>query len=193
MNIKVSGYGGTQIAPIESELFDKRIIFLEGEVTQVLADDIAKQIIYLSAKDSKTPISLIINSPGGDVDAGLKICDAVSGAACTVNAYCFGWAYSMGAIIFEAVNGKRYMIGHSKLMLHQPSVTALQHQTTNDIAALADQMDKKNSLLLSIVSKKSGISQKTLSAETQSDRYYDADEAVRKNLADAQADISDLL
>lgn len=118
MQIVKRGYGGTNIIPIDSELGQKRVIFVEGEITQEKADEFVKQVMYLVLTDYEKPIHVIINSCGGEIDAGLKMCDTVAHCPCKINAYCFTKAYSMAAILFESVNGTRNMIGHSKLMLH---------------------------------------------------------------------------
>ena len=192
MNIIEKSYSGTGIIPIETELESRRFVFLEGEITQKTADEFTKQILHLSL-ESSDPINILINSEGGDLDAGLKICDTVSDCPCTVNAYCFGRAYSMAAVIFESVNGKRNIVGHSKLMLHQPSITGMPRQTAGEIEQLSRLMSEKNDLLLSIVSKRSGIDIKRLKAETANDRYYDAEESVRYGLADAAVAFSEII
>ena len=72
MQIVKSGYGGTNIIPIDSELGQKRVIFVEGEITQEKADTFMKQIMHLVLVDCEKPIHVIINSCGGEIDAGLK-------------------------------------------------------------------------------------------------------------------------
>lgn len=193
MHVMKKDFSGESFIPIETELESRRYLFIEGEITQQSADEFVKQLMHLSLEDQNSPINILINSEGGDLDAGLKMCDSVTECPCTVNAYCFGRAYSMAAIVFESVNGHRYIVGHSKLMLHQPSVTSIPRKTAAEIEQLSTQLAEKNDLLLSIVSKKSGMNIRKLKTETVNDRYFSAEEAVQCGLADAIVKFADII
>lgn len=184
MNIVKKGFAGDICIPIEAELADRRYLFIDGQITKRLADDLTKQLLFLSIDGPDIPISLLIDSEGGEIDAGLKICDAVSKCPCTVNAYCFGGAYSMAAVIFESVNGCRNIMKNSKLMIHQPSVCKIEKKNIDELGELSRQLSLKNDTLLSIISDRSGISIEQLKEETKGDRYFDAEEAVSVGLAD---------
>lgn len=193
MNVLMKKFGNDMLIPIETSLEDRRIVFVEGEINQEKADEFAKEVMHLAMEDMDKPIKVIINSEGGEIDAGLKMCDIVAECPCTVDAYCFGRAYSMAAVLFESVNGKRYMVGHSKLMMHQPSVYGLKSGTAGEIEEISNQMKEKNELLLSIVSKRCGMSLAKLKRETEKDRYFDADEAIKAGLSDEVISFADLL
>ena len=171
-NVLQKNFNGSVLIPIETDLEDRRIVFVEGEINSDSADDFAKQIMHLVLSDSEKPIKLVINSGGGEIDAGLKMCDVVSECPCKIDAYCFGKAYSMAAVLFESVNGERNMVGHSKIMLHQPSVYGLQKGTALEIEELSKQLSDKNDLLLSIVAKRCNMSLSKLKKETEKDKYY---------------------
>ena len=186
-------YNTIVTVPIETSLAEKRMVFVEGEINQMAADEFAKQIMFLAFEDSDAPIKVIINSEGGEIEAGLKMCDAVEGCPCRVDAYCYTRAYSMAAVLFESVNGNRYMVGNGKLMLHQPSITGTGRKTAGEIEELSLRLKETNDRVLSIVSKKSGISLAKLKKETEKDRFYDADEAVKTGLADQAVSFGDML
>lgn len=190
MNIYLEEYNGAHIVPIESYLASKRVIYLYGEINNEMASEIEKKLLYLSLLGVNEPVKLFIDSPGGDVEAGLKICDIVSNYSQRIDAYCFSHAYSMAGIIFESVNGSRIMVGRSKIMLHQPLIQGLGRSNASDIDAVARKLMDVNSELLSIVSKRSGIPLNRLKKETRSDRYYEADECVSLNLADCHIDFA---
>lgn len=193
MEILERNYSGNSLYQITTAFFEKRIVFVEREITNALADEFAKQMGFLQISEPDALIRVVINSPGGEVDAGLKMVDVLSGCKCPVEAYCFGQAYSMAAVIFEACPGKRKMVGHSKIMLHQPSVfSGASQKTAAEVEALSEQMKEKARELLSIVSKRSGIPLKKLEKETISDRYFDAKEAVSVGLADDIVTFSDM-
>ncbi len=191
MTILERSYGGTTAVPVEAKLAEKRILFLEGEINDDMANEFSKSVAYLCEK--KDPIKIVLNSRGGEVGAGLKICDTIAGCPSPISIYCFGQAFSMGAIVFESCKGKRYMVGHSKLMLHQPSVLWGSRQNVSEIDALSKDLKEKEQVLLEIVSKRTGISLSKLKKETASDKYYTGEEAVKANLADEVVDFSEIL
>lgn len=193
MNVLLEKFNGDTLVPIETALERKRIVFVEGEITQEMANEFAKQMLYLTLTDKETPIKILINSEGGEIDAGLKMCDIVSECPCKTDAYCFGKAYSMAAILFESVNGTRYMVGHSKLMFHQPSISGSIRKNAGEVEELSVQLKEKNELLLKIVSEKSGISLAKLKKETEKDRFYDAEEANKTGLSDQTVTFSDII
>lgn len=184
MYIVEKNFSGNVLLPVEAKLSQNRMIFVEGEINSNLANEFAKQIMYLALEDSYAPIKILLNSEGGEIDAGLKMCDVVSECPCKIDAYCFGKAYSMAAVLFESVNGERNMVGHSKIMLHQPSVYGLQKGTALEIEELSKQLSDKNDLLLSIVAKRCNMSLSKLKKETEKDKYYSAEEALKVGLTD---------
>ena len=193
MYVVENNFNGGVLVPVEAKLSQKRIIFVEGEINSQMADEFAKQMMYLMLENSKEPVKVLINSEGGELDAGLKMCDVVSECPCKVDAYCFGKAYSMAAILFESVNGDRNMVGHSKLMFHQPSIYGLKKGTAMEVEELSKQLNEKNELLLSIVAKRSNMSLSKLKKETEKDRYYDAEEAKKVGLADNIVSFGEIL
>ena len=111
---------GRQLMDIESILFtQERMIFIDDVITDSLASNVTKQLIYLASISSED-ITLVINSPGGSVTAGLAIYDTMCGIPCDVSTVCLGMAASMGAFLLAAgTKGKRYATPNSEIMIHQ--------------------------------------------------------------------------
>ena len=130
---------GERSYDIYSRLLEDRIIFLTGEINDVVADLVVAQLIYLEGKDSSKDISLYINSPGGSVSAGFAIFDTMNYIKCDVSTICMGMAASMGAFLLSSgTKGKRYALPNSKVMIHQP-LGGAQGQAS-DIAIQAEQI-----------------------------------------------------
>ena len=112
---------GERSFDIYSRLLDDRIVFLDGEVNDVSADIIIAQFLHLSNDNSNKDISFYINSPGGSVSAGLAILDTMNFIKPDVSTICVGTAASMGAVLMSAgAKGKRFILPHSEIMIHQP-------------------------------------------------------------------------
>ena len=119
--LEQSGTGERQY-DIFSRLLKDRIIFVDGEITDAMADLVVAELIFLESENPKKDISLYINSPGGSVTAGLAIYDTMQYIACPVSTICVGQACSMAAILLAAgERGKRSILPNARVMIHQPS------------------------------------------------------------------------
>ncbi len=106
---------------VYSKLLQDRILLLGSEVNDDVANTMVSQLLYLASADPHKDITLYINSPGGSVQAGLAIFDALQYIPCEVNTVCFGMAASMGAFLLAAgTKGKRKSLPNSRIMIHQP-------------------------------------------------------------------------
>ncbi|MDE6401844.1 MAG: ATP-dependent Clp protease proteolytic subunit, partial [Clostridiales bacterium] len=113
---------GERSYDIFSRLLEDRVVFLTGEVTDVTADLVVAQLMYLESKADDKDISLYINSPGGSVTAGMAIYDTMNYIKCDVETICVGMAASMGAFLLSSgAKGKRFALPNSEIMIHQPS------------------------------------------------------------------------
>ena len=113
---------GERSYDIYSRLLKDRIILLNGEITDEVANTVVAELIFLAAQDSKADISLYINSPGGSVTAGLAIYDTMNYIKPDVSTICVGMAASMGSFLLSSgAKGKRYALPNSEIMIHQPS------------------------------------------------------------------------
>lgn len=104
-----------------SRLLKDRILMLGSEVNDDVANVMVSQMLYLASADPDKDITIYINSPGGSVQAGMAIFDAMQYIPCDVNTVCFGMAASMGAFLLSAgTKGKRRSLPNSRIMIHQP-------------------------------------------------------------------------
>ncbi|CAG8574785.1 8451_t:CDS:2 [Paraglomus brasilianum] len=112
---------GERSYDIFSRLLKERIVCLNGEVDDSVAAVITAQILFLEAENPEKPIHLYINSPGGEVTAGMAIYDTMQYIQCPVSTLCNGQACSMGSLLLAAGEpGQRYTLPHSRIMIHQP-------------------------------------------------------------------------
>ena len=140
---------------IYSRLLKDRIIFLGEEVTDVSANLIAAQLLFLESEDPGKDIHLYINSPGGSVTAGMVIYDTMQYIKCDVSTICMGLAASMGAFLLAGgAKGKRMALPNAEIMIHQPSGGAQGQATEIDI--VAQQILKTRHKLNSILAQNTG-------------------------------------
>ena len=174
---------GERTYDIYSRLLEDRIIFITGEITDVLADTVVAQLIYLEGKDPSKEICVYINSPGGSVSAGLAIYDTMNFVKCDIRTICIGIAASMGAFLLSSgTKGKRCALPNSEIMIHQP-LGGAQGQAT-DIKICADHILKTKAKLNSILSKNTGKSFEQVEKDTDRDNYLSASEAKEYGIID---------
>lgn len=117
---------GERSYDIFSRLLKDRIVFIDGEINDTMADLIVAQILFLESENPDKDISIYINSPGGSVTAGLAIYDTMKYVKCDIQTICMGQAASMAAILLAGgTKGKRYALPSSRIMIHQPRVSPL--------------------------------------------------------------------
>lgn len=174
---------GERSYDIYSRLLEDRIIFLSGEINTDSANLIIAQLLFLEAKNNSKDISLYINSPGGEVDAGLAIYDTMNFIKSKVNVICVGMAASMAAVLLSSgEKGKRYALPHSRIMIHQP-LGGAQGQAS-DIKIQAEQILKIKDVINEILSKNTGKSLEEIERDTNRDYYLTAEEALKYGLID---------
>lgn len=175
---------GERAYDIYSRLLKERIIFLAGGIDDNVANLVIAQLLFLANEDPKKDIQLYINSPGGDVTAGLAILDTMNFIKPDVSTICVGIAASMGSHLLAAgAKGKRYALPNSEVMIHQPH-GGFQGQVS-DIEVNAKQMLKMRHKLNEIFAKNTG--QKIAQVEKDMDRdfYMSSDEAKKYGIIDA--------
>lgn len=112
---------GERSYDIYSRLLKDRIVFLDGSITTISADLVIAQMLYLVSQDNEKEINLYINSPGGEVTAGLAIYDTIQYITPDVQTICIGQATSMAAVLLASgTPGKRFALPSSRIMIHQP-------------------------------------------------------------------------
>ena len=174
---------GERAYDIYSRLLKDRIIFLGEEVTDVAANIIVAQLLFLEAEDPDKDIHLYINSPGGSVTAGLAIYDTMQYIKCDVATYCMGMAASMGSFLLSGgTKGKRYAMPNSEIMIHQPSGGA-QGQAT-EIQIAAEHILKIRTRLNQILAENTGQPLDVIRIDTERDNFMSAEEAKEYGLID---------
>jgi len=174
---------GERVYDIFSRLLEERIVFLAGPVTDMNANVIIAQMLYLVSRDPKKDIKLYVNSPGGSVTAGLAIYDTIQYLKCPVSTICIGLAASMGAVLLAAgTKGKRFALPNAEIMLHQVAGGA-QGQAA-DIEITAKQIIKIKGKLNEILSAQTGQPIAQVEKDTDRDFYMTAQEAKKYGLID---------
>ena len=174
---------GERAYDIFSRLLEERIIFLAGPVTDMNANVVIAQMLYLASKDSKRDIKLYINSPGGSVTAGLAIYDTMQFIKCPVSTICIGLTASMAAVILAAgTKGKRFSLPNAEILLHQVA-GGMQGQAT-DIEITAKQIVMMKGKLNKILATNTGQPIAKVEKDTDRDFYLTAEEAKKYGLID---------
>lgn len=174
---------GERSYDIYSRLLEDRIIFVSGEINTETANAVIAQLLFLEAKNSEKEISLYINSPGGEVDAGLAIYDTMNFIKSKVSVICVGLAASMAAVLLSSgEKGKRYALPHSRIMIHQP-LGGAQGQAS-DIKIQAEQILKIRDTINGILAKNTGKSIQEIENDTNRDYYLTSEEALKYGLID---------
>ena len=174
---------GERAYDIFSRLLEERIIFLAGPVTDMNANVVIAQMLYLASKDSKRDIKLYINSPGGSVTAGLAIYDTMQYLKCPVSTICIGLTASMAAVILAAgTKGKRVSLPNAEILLHQVA-GGMQGQAA-DIEITAKQIMLMKEKLNKILSLHTGQAISKVAKDTDRDFYLTPEEALKYGLID---------
>ena len=174
---------GERSYDIFSRLLNDRIVFLGEEVTDVSANLVVAQLLFLESEDPNKDIQMYINSPGGSVTAGMAIYDTMNYVKCDVSTICMGMAASMGAFLLAGgAKGKRFALPNAEIMIHQPSGGA-QGQAT-DIQIVAEQILRTKKKLNEILAANTGQSLETIAADTERDNWMTAEEAKAYGLID---------
>ena len=174
---------GERAYDIFSRLLEERIIFLAGPISDMNANVVIAQMLYLASKDSKRDIKLYINSPGGSVTAGLAIYDTMQYLKCPVSTICIGLTASMAAVILAAgTKGKRFSLPNAEILLHQVA-GGMQGQAA-DIEITAKQIVMMKGKLNKILSSHTGQGIAKVEKDTDRDFYLTAEEAKKYGLID---------
>ena len=174
---------GERAYDIYSLLLRERIIFLGTPINDQVANVIVAQLLFLNSQDPDRDINLYINSPGGQITAGLAIYDTMKMIKAPVSTIAVGMAASMATILLTAgTKGKRYALPHSTIHLHQP-LGGVQGQAT-DIEIEAKEILRMRALLNGILKAATGLSDELIAKYTDRNFYMTAPEAVELGLID---------
>ena len=176
---------GTREVFLRTKHFTNGRLFLTGEVTDDMANNFVSELLYLAEKGK--PIDIYINSPGGSVNAGLVIYDVIQACAekIEINMYCVGMAASMGAVILAGgQKGHRFILPHSKMMIHEPLIAGGMGGSATSIKKAAENILETKSITNGILAKHTGKTVEEIDEATSFDNYMNAEEAVAFGLVD---------
>jgi ATP-dependent Clp protease protease subunit len=166
-----------------SRLLKDRIIFLGSEIEDDLASVVIAQLLFLESEDPDKDVMMYVNSPGGDVSAGLAIYDTMQGVRCPIATFCVGQAASMASLLLAAgAKGKRHALPHAHIMIHQP-LAGFRGQAT-DIAIHAREILKARDTLNDIYARHTGQPVDKIKRDTERDNFMTPEEARDYGLID---------
>lgn len=182
--IEVESAHGVREVSLDTRHLMNRRIFIHGEINEESANDFLSQMLYLE-EESSEPINIYINSPGGSVNAGLVIYDCIQASNLEINVICAGMAASMAAIILAGgKKGHRYILPHSKVMIHEPLLSHGVGGSATSIKNISDSIIETRELVNKMLAKHTGKTLKEINKATSFDNYMNAEEAIEFGLCD---------
>jgi len=174
---------GERAYDIYSRLLKDRIVFIGTGINDEVANLVIAQLLFLESEDPTKDIHLYINSPGGEVAAGLAIYDTMQYIKPAVSTLCMGQASSMGAVLLTAgKKGKRFALPNSRIMIHQP-LAGVQGQAS-DISIHAKEILRVREKLNQILSKHTGKPLEKIQTDSDRDFFMAPNEALDYGLID---------
>ena len=191
MNVLLRTSGGIVSIPIEAKHLSKRCIKIRGMITEDVAADFLDQVLELNL-ESEEPITVLINSPGGEINSGLMMIDAIEGSKAPIRMVCTGKAYSMGAVLFACAK-ERFMLPNSELMLHQPLLGGRVSGNASSIKSISDTLLETKMKLNKLIASYTGKTEEEIDEVTNYDHYFSAEEAIAFNLCDQIIRFADII
>ena len=168
---------------IRDEMLGKHQLELMTSVNAESCAVVIRDLMYLQREDPTAPITLYINSPGGEVQSGLALYDVMQAVSCPIRTVCLGMAASMAALLFIA-GDDREILPHSRVMIHDPLISAGAGGNALSVKARADDLMRIRDITAGVIARHSGMSIDRVFELTATDTYFEAEEAVEAGLAD---------
>lgn len=168
---------------IRDEMLDQRELELMTSVDVESCAVVIRGLLHLQRQNPTAPITLYINSPGGEVQSGLALYDVMQAVSCPIRTVCLGMAASMGALLFIA-GDEREILPHSRIMIHDPLIGVGAGGSALSVKARADDLMRIRDITAGVIARHSGMSIERVFELTASDTYFEAEEAVEAGLAD---------
>ena len=182
--------GVTQV-PLQAKFLGKRCVSISGEINEESAVDFTDKILDLNL-ESNEPITVLINSNGGEINSGLLMYDAIVGSKALIRMICRGKAYSMGAVLFACAK-ERYMLPNSELMLHQPMLGGKVSGNASSIKSISDSMLETKKKINKLLSKHTKKTEEEIDEATSFDHYFSPEESIEFNLCDEIIEFSKVI
>lgn len=183
-SVEVESVYGTREVSLTTRHLMNRNVFLTGSIDSEMANNFLSQFLYLE-QESGEPITIYINSPGGEVNAGLMIYDTIQGSSLPINMVCTGMAASMAAILLAGgQKGRRYILKHSKVMIHEPLISNGVGGSATSIKNISDSILETREIVNGILAEHTGKSMEEINNATNFDNYMNAEEAIEFGICD---------
>lgn len=184
MNVQVKSSNGITLVPVESRLMAERKIFIEGEINADAACEFVKKVLLLNSEDRQSPIDVLINSPGGEINSGLLMYDVIQASRAPIRMFCIGKAYSMAAVLFASGNHGRYILPHGELMVHEPLLGNRVGGNSSSIKSISDSLLETKKKMNRILARHTGKSEEEVERAAGFDHYFSPEESVAFGLCD---------
>ncbi len=182
--VEVESSSGIREVNLYTRHLMNRTIFIEGMIDEFLARSVVSQLIYLQ-NNAAEPINILINSGGGEIQNGLLIYDIIQGIETPVNMYCLGNAASMAAVLLASgQKGRRFILPHSKTMIHEPLITGGVGGSATSIRTISNSILETKQLINEILAKHTGRTIEEIDEATKFDNYMNATESIAFGLCD---------
>ena len=182
--IEVESSAGSREITLYSRHLSNRTIFIQGEINEDVANAVLVQLMYLQNEGTED-INLYINSPGGIVTSGLMIYDLIQSIETPVNMFCTAIAGSMAAVILAGgQKGRRFILPHSKTMIHEPLLASGIGGSATSIKNIADSILETRTLINYILAKHTGKTVEEINEATSFDHFMNAEESVQFGICD---------
>lgn len=182
-SVEEESCNGTREIALMTKHFTNRKLFLTGEIDDKMANDFVSKILYLGR--SEEPVDIYINSPGGSVNAGLVIYDMLQACKFPVNLYCIGEAASMAAVILAGgQKGRRFILPHSKVMIHEPLIRGGMGGSATSIKKTAESILETKAITNGLLAKHTGKSLEEIDEATSYDNFMNSEEAIAFGIVD---------
>lgn len=184
MNVQVKSSNGITLVPIESRLMAERKIFIEGEINADAACEFVKKVLLLNSEDRQSPMDVLVNSPGGEINSGLLMYDVIQASRAPIRMFCIGKAYSMAAVLFASGNHGRYILPHGELMVHEPLLGNRVGGNSSSIKSISDSLLETKKKMNRILARHTGKSEEEVERAAGFDHYFSPEESVAFGLCD---------
>lgn len=183
-SILVEDANGMHLLSTKSLLLKNRVIYLDAPITSDVTNEIIRSLLLLSAENTDA-ITIVVDSPGGEIQAGLALIDAIEFCPCVVRTVALGNSCSMGALILAAGRqGHRYVSAKSKVMIHEPLLGQGVCGSTSQMESIVNNLKERRVTINGLLCRYTGQDAETMQEATSYDHYFSSEEAVAFGLAD---------
>lgn len=193
-NSLIKSSNGITSVSLDARLLSSRVIYIDDqEITGELIANIVKKIMVLASEDSEKTITIMIDSPGGNVKAGMVLYDLLQTCKTPIRMVAVGRAYSMAAVLLAAGKHGRYMLPNSEVMIHQPLLGNPVTGNCSSIKSVSDKLNKEKKKMNRLLAKHTGKTEKQIEKATSYDHFFDAEEAMAFGLCDGTIGFDEIM